>query len=502
MRPYQSVACDAFFDGLASCRAQLLVMATGLGKTVVMSEVARRWHEDGRPGRVMVIAHREELVSQAADKLERVTGAAPGVEMAELRGGHLGSCVVATVQTVSARLGKFRPEEIGLLMIDEAHHAVATSYRKVIEHFAAAKILGVTATPKRADDLALGQVFDRCCHDYGIMPAIEDGWLVQVAQRAVEVEDLDFSEVRQVCGDLHEGELEEVLRREKVLHGMAVPIVSESGDRPTLVFCATVRHAHELCAVIERYKPNSAVALDGRTPRDVRRQQVERFKRGEVQYLLNCGLFLEGFDAPATACVAMCRPTKSLALYMQVLGRGTRPLPGVVDGVETEAARVEAIRQSSKPDVLVLDFVGNSGRHKIVTALDVLGGKHTVQAREYAARLAQQDDRPATVPDALERAEADLAFLREMHEMRRLREVKARVAYSATHVDPFQGGLRGTAYHADRPQAEAATEKQVWYLVRRAGWKHADAAKLSKKQASAVIGRHREAELSVGGGGW
>jgi superfamily II DNA or RNA helicase len=198
----------------------------------------------------------------------------------------------------------------------------------------------------------------------------------------------------------------------------------------------------------------------------------------------------------------MCRPTKSLALYMQVLGRGTRPLPGVVDGVETEAARVEAIRQSSKPDVLVLDFVGNSGRHKIVTALDVLGGKHTVQAREYAARLAQQDDRPATVPDALERAEADLAFLREMHEMRRLREVKARVAYSATHVDPFQGGLRGTAYHADRPQAEAATEKQVWYLVRRAGWKHADAAKLSKKQASAVIGRHREAELSVGGGGW
>jgi hypothetical protein len=175
----------------------------------------------------------------------------------------------------------------------------------------------------------------------------------------------------------------------------------------------------------------------------------------------------------------------------------------VVDGVETEAARVEAIRQSSKPDVLVLDFVGNSGRHKIVTAVDVLGGKYTSQAREYAQRLNGLDDRPATVPDALARAEAELAFLREMHEMRRLRALKAQVEYAAQDVDPFQGGLRGKACYANVPRhGEPATEKQVWYLVRRAGWNRADAAKLTKRQASAVIGRHKDAEAAVGGGAW
>lgn len=470
--------------------------------TVVMGHVAERWARDGRPGRVLMVAHREELIRQSADKFERVTGSLCGVEMADERSGHVGPVAVATVQTLQARLGKFRPNTVGLLMIDEAHHAIAGSYRKVIAHFTegnpACRVLGVTATPKRADDLAMGQVFGHCCFDYGIAAAVEDGWLVPVVQRAIRCKGLDFSKCRQTAGDLNEGDLDEIVREEKVLHEVCSPLIREAGDRPTLVFAVTVAHAHALAAVIDRYRPGSAVAMDGKTDREVRRRQVARFKNREYQFLVNCGLFLEGFDAPATQAVAMARPTKSLALYTQVLGRGTRPLPGVVDGegLDTAGTRRAAIANSDKSHMLVLDFVGNSGRHKIVTAQDVLGGKYGQPVRDYGAALAEDDEdaRGRPVDEVLDRAAAEVAFLAECREMARRRMVTARAEYDAERVSAFQGGQRQGVPPPAVVPGEPATDKQIGYLSYRCGWKREDARRLTKRQASAIIGKHREAE--------
>jgi superfamily II DNA or RNA helicase len=506
LRDYQGVACDAVMDAFHTAPGALLVMATGTGKTVVFSEVIARWGK----GRVLVLAHREELLRQAQEKIERVLGpGSVGLEMAEFRAADR-RCVLASVQTLSRprRLRRFRPADFGLIVTDEAHHAPAETYRRVYDYFRLGcgaddqgppvegnpdvRHLGVTATPNRADELALGRVYDVCAFEYGIEPAVADGWLVPVRQKAIKVEGLDFSSVRTTAGDLNEADLEAILAQEEQLHKVVRPTVDLSGDRPTLVFAVTVNHARLLAQLLDRYKRGSALALSGDSRPEERRQAVDDFRSGRLQYLCNCGLFLEGFDAPDTALVVMARPTKSLPLYVQVLGRGTRPLPGVVDGLPTAPERKVAIAASQKPSMLVLDFVGNSGRHKIVTAADVLGGKYGDPVRRYAEKLAEQEGEAPAVGEALEQAADELALLEEIRERERRRAVvAARASYRAESVSPFEGGAPAeTPSHARR---EAITERQYWFLVKRLGWARDSANRLSKRQASAVISRAKEA---------
>lgn len=496
LRDYQEQCLDAVFERLREHASTLIVLATGCGKTVIFSHVADRWPD----GRVLVLAHRDELIRQAAEKLHAVTGREPAIEMGDERSDERrpSRYLVSSVQTMCRpkRQARFRPDDFGLVIVDEAHHAVARSYRLVIDHFRQnpdCRLLGVTATPKRSDELAMGQVFESVAFDFGIEPAIEQGWLVPVRQQAVVVEGLDFSSVKSVAGDLSADELDAIIAQEKVLHQMAAPTVEIVGDLPTLVFCVSVNHAKLMAEVLNRYKPQSALSLDGSTPTDERRQVVERFKSGSLQFLCNCGLFLEGFDAPNTAAVVMGRPTKSLALYTQVLGRGTRPLPGIVDGVAMPDARREAIAESGKPSMLVLDFVGNSGRHKIVSAADMLGGKYAEPVRQYARQIAtdrEADAVPQDVAADLEQASDELAVLEMWKEMRRREMVRARAEYQARQVSPFAGG--GPAYTQavdDAPRGDPPTDKQVWYLVKRLGWASDAARRLTKRQASAVIGK-------------
>ena len=495
-RPYQSRCVAAICDALETHSSTLAVLATGLGKTVVFSHLAKRW-----PGRVLVLAHRDELIRQAVEKLEAITGEIVGVEMGpeslDENGLIKPRLVVSSVQTMSRpkRQQKFRPCEFGLVIIDEAHHAVARSYRDCIAHFQQSptlRLLGVTATPKRSDQLAMGQVFQSVSFDYGIEPAIQDGWLVPVRQQVVTVQGLDFSGVRSVAGDLNEADLEAIIAQEKILHATAVPTIDIVGDLPSLVFCVTVNHAKLLAEVLCRYKPESAVALDGSTPMEVRRQEIERFRRGQVQFLCNCGLFLEGFDAPNTAAVIMARPTKSLALYTQVLGRGTRPLPGIVDThAESEPhIRRQAIADSAKPSMLVVDFVGNSGRHKIISAADLLGGKYGEPVRQYAAQTAEAEGHAMLIDDQLARAADELALLREIEERKRRAAVKAQAEYAMRESSPF-------GYSAPQTQATTApidppTEKQGKYLVYRLGWTWEQVGRISRRQASAIIGKSKE----------
>jgi hypothetical protein len=217
-RPYQQEAySNAMADLNGKSQSSLVVMPTGTGKTVLFGLIARDWPN----GKVLVVAHREELIFQAADKIEQICGDRPDIEMADLRAGQNeiwtnSHVVITSVQTMSRerRQSRFKPEEFGLVIIDEAHHAVATTYKKVLDYFGQnpnLKILGVTATPDRADEEALGQVFESVAYDYQIPNAVHDGWLVPIDQQFVYVEGLDLSACKTTAGDLNSGDLARIM---------------------------------------------------------------------------------------------------------------------------------------------------------------------------------------------------------------------------------------------------------------------------------------------------
>src|ERR1700728_3765408 len=209
-RDYQQRAVDSISDEFSLRQSTLLAMATGLGKTVVFAFAINQLSKK----KCMVIAHREELIFQARDKILAVTGETPQIEMADARAvDGIFQCriIVASIQSLIAgnghrRFERFNPSEYDLIVVDECHHAVAASYRAVLDHFLqnkSCKVLGVTATPDRADEMALGQIFDSVAMDYEINDAIESGWLVPVMQQYVTVKDLDLSQCRTTGGDLN-----------------------------------------------------------------------------------------------------------------------------------------------------------------------------------------------------------------------------------------------------------------------------------------------------------
>jgi superfamily II DNA or RNA helicase len=493
LRDYQTQCLQTIDEQLADHRSTLVEMATGLGKTVTFAFCARAW-----PGKVLVLAHRDELIRQAADKLQAITEEPVAVEMGRERvEGSLfkTKVIVASIQTMARanRRERFDPDYFSLVIVDEGHHAAAVTYREVLEYFRSAKQLFVTATPKRADKLALGAVCDSVAYQYGIEPAIADGWLVPIKQTVVKVEGLDFSKARTVAEDFNQADLERILTEEKPLHQMVASAHQIVGNRQALWFCVSVVHARATAAVLARYASSNSVAfLSGDTPREERRYAVDAYKAGKIQHLLNCALFLEGFDAPTTSAIVMGRPTKSLPLYMQVLGRGTRPLPGIVDGLANNDARRQAIAMSDKPNMTVIDFAGNAGRHKIIQAADVLSGRYDLPTRNYAKQtMADEEGRSVDLEEAMERAKAELALLVEEDERRK--EIKAEVEYLTYDIDPFVRSYNGQQIGVPRQPAEPCSKKQAWkihYLAKEVGnnyWTYEIAKTLSKRQASGII---------------
>jgi superfamily II DNA or RNA helicase len=446
LRPYQTAASDAIFKEWQENDATLVVMPTGGGKTILFADVIRRVF----PRRALVIAHREELIFQARDKIQRVTGLSADVEMGEYRsdGGLFGAArvVVSTIQTQCSggdgggRMSKFDPSHFGLLIIDEAHHATSPSYRRVIEYYrtnSALKVLGVTATPDRADEEALGQVFQSVAFDYEVLDAIHDGWLVPIEQQMVHVEGLDYSDVRTTAGDLNGGDLAAVMEAERNLQPMASASLAIVGQRRALVFTSSVKAAEMTAEIFNRHRPEMAAWVCGKTDREERRRVLADFAAGKVQVVCNCGVLTEGFDDPGVEVVIMGRPTKSRSLYSQMVGRSTRPLPGVVDGPDTPEARKAAIAASAKPSCLVVDFVGNAGRHKLITSADILGGKVSEEALERAVKRVSAAGGPVNMTEALDEAEAELREQRRLAEAARRANLVAKARFTTQSVDPF-----------------------------------------------------------------
>ena len=508
LRPYQSDCVESVFRAFSEHRSTLAVLATGLGKTVIGSGVIREWFHRGMLGRVLWLAHREELIEQAASAIRSFAGVKVSVEMGDSRADEYGfdpsPVVIGSVQTMvrERRRKRFEPRRFGLIITDEAHHATAKSYRKVYDYFRHGddelsipgnydiRHLGITATPRRADNLAMGKVFDSVAYDYGIEPAVADGWLVPVRQAVAVVDALDLSRVSVQGGDYSAGQLDAILSDEdkQITLKMCRPVLDHTREgESTIIFCAGKNQSRKMAETLNDAKPGSAAFVTDETPKDERRKIIADFRAGRIQYFANCGIATEGFDAAAVAWVIMARPTKSLPLYVQMLGRATRPLAGAVDCHADAASRKAAIATSRKPFATVLDFVGNAqihGASATVSAADVLGGKYDEETKQYAKAKLQTEDGPKAIEEVLDRSEAELALLREEDDRRA--RIVADVDYRVRFLDAPESGPRRAYDHGQR--VEMATDRQVWRLVR-LGVCLRTAEGMTKRQAMGAIGR-------------
>jgi superfamily II DNA or RNA helicase len=493
-RPYQAEALDGIRTQLEDNPSTLLVMATGTGKTVVFAHAAKEYMKWGR---VMILAHRGELIYQAVNQLTTITGTEPDIEMADYhatRGSNRSQIVCSTIQSQIAgmngdgRMTKFNPNEFSLIIWDEAHHCAADSYKRVKGWYSQntqIKHLGVTATPDRADEKALGQMFETVAYEYGILEAINDGFLVPIQQQAVYVDGLDFSGCRTTAGDLNGKDLATIMEQENVLHEIAAPTFELTQDRKTLVFTASLAHAERLTEILNRHRADSAKWVHGGTPKDERAVMFREYAEGRFQYLVNVGVATEGFDDPGIEVVVMARPTKSRSLYAQMCGRGTRTLPGTIDGIQDATARRSAIALSGKPVLDVLDFVGNSGRHRLITTADILGGDYNDDVVERAKKKIAESGEACSVLDELEAAQKELeAEAVSANEKLRRERIIARAKYSTAKVNPFNvldlEPVREKGWH----QGRGPTDGQLACLEKMG----VDTAGLSFTHASQLIG--------------
>jgi superfamily II DNA or RNA helicase len=422
LRPYQLEAVDAIRTALTKHRSTLLVLATGLGKTVTFAEIARRVAARGK--RTLVLAHRGELLDQAAATVRRL-GLSVAVEQGDRRVAlaDLPEVLVASVQSLRGkRLAGYAADTFGLLVIDEAHHATAKSYRAVLDHFASAKVLGVTATPDRSDGTGLHRVFDSVAYRMELAHGMDGGWLAPLELQTVVVDSLDLSQVRTVAGDFAVGQLEAELTRDGVLHEVARPLAELSTGRQTIAFVAGVQQAHALANVLGGYGV-AAAAVDGSMKPEERAAVLQDFRSGRVRVVTNAMLWTEGFDAPETGCVALVRPTRSRSLLVQMIGRGTRLAP-------------------DKSSCLVLDFVpGTVANLRLAGPADALADGELSEAAQARVRALSRDqgrltDLLAKVRDeeaATAAAEQDVAE-RRLAESRRLVQ-QVGVIYAAPRMD-------------------------------------------------------------------
>lgn len=498
LRDYQRTAHTCIFREWESVKSTLAVLPTGTGKTILFADVIREM----QPKRSLVIAHREELIWQAREKIASVTGLECGIEMADLyvNNSLFGDVpvVISTIQTQNSshgdrkRMGRFKPEDFGLLIIDECHHGTAESYKNLINYYTQnpeLKVLGVTATPDRADEEALGQIFETVAFDYEILDAIQDGWLVPVEQQFVHIDGLDFSRMRTTAGDLNGADLAEVMEAESNLQGVAGASIPIVGHRRTIVFTASVKQAEVLCNIFNRHQPGMADWVHGGTNKDTRREMLQRFQDGKLQLICNCGVLTEGFDNPGVEVIVMARPTKSRSLYAQMAGRSTRPLPGIVDAFDTPEERRDAISTSAKPSCLIVDFVGNSGRHKLMSSADILGGNVSDEVLERAIARAKKLGGRVGMAELIDAEEEDEKKREQERDRRRLEEARKRklvadVRYSTRRINPFDAFEIQPARDRGWDYNKQLSEKQKGLLLKQG----IDPSTLPYAQARQLIG--------------
>lgn len=325
LRPYQEDAVEAVLNEWETegNKKVLIVLATGCGKTIIFSNIVKCQVEKGH--RVLILAHRGELLNQAADKLYKATGLTSVLEKAEF--SCLGSeerVVVGSIQSLARedRLNQFPSDYFQDIIIDETHHCMSETYQRVLSHFSEANVLGVTATPDRGDMKDLGDYFDTLAYEYGMIDAIKDGYLTPIKAQTIPLQ-LDISQVGLSNGDFAVGELGDAL--EPCLKAIANEMAHYCWDRKTIVFTPLVKTSQSFCKILQDIG-FSAVEVHG-TSKD-REEVLQDFENGKYNVIVNSMLLTEGFDSPQVDCIVCLRPTRSKSLYTQIIGRGTRLYEG------------------------------------------------------------------------------------------------------------------------------------------------------------------------------
>lgn len=374
-RPYQAEAIKALISGWQGANNRLaVVLPTGAGKTVVFANLISELLAQLGGRRALVIAHREELIEQAAAKIRAVRpDLRVGVVKAERDEHQDADVIVASIQTLAVERRRQAIENIGVVIVDECHHAAAPSYMTVLDHFGAWRglpVAGFTATMTRTDG-GLAEVWQEVVFTLDILEMIEDGYLCDVRGKRVIVEGLDLDSVRTRAGDLQDGQLGQALEESDAGPVVAQAYREHATDRPGVVFTPTVATAQSMA---ESFTAAGlpAAAVWGDMPRDDRAATLARYRAGDVQVLTNCMVLTEGFDAPWTSCAVIARPTKSAGLYCQMAGRALRLFDG-------------------KKDALILDVMGASTRHKLASIVDLTGREVVMQDEEQTLREAVRE---------------------------------------------------------------------------------------------------------------
>ena len=431
----------------------LLVIPTAGGKTIVFAEIAQKRLEVGR---VLLLAHTEELIDQARDKMRRANGLESDLEKAENRASLESPLVVSSMQTLSrqARLERFAPDHFQTIILDEAHHCLSPSYRRIIEYFGNAKLLGVTATPDRGDKKSLAAVFQDIAHEVSLVELIRSKYLAPITVQTVPVR-IDISHVAVRAGDFSEEELAEAL--DPVLEQVAGGLAQYARDRKILVFVPLIRTAERFAEIL-RANGFAAEFVSGKCPD--RAEKLERFSRGQTRVMANAQLLTEGYDEPSIDCVVVLRPTRSRPAFSQMVGRGTRIHPG-------------------KKDLLLLDFLWHTSRHSLIKPASLIA-KDEKEAAEIERRLgtAGGDLLKAQEISNRDRDKALARALRENAERRarRVDILELELGLRASGLADYEPMM---AWHAEQP-----SPKQLAYIAR-AG---IDAQQVRcKGEASAII---------------
>lgn len=413
LRPYQTQAKDAVLSEWdKGHRKTLLVLPTGTGKTVVFAKVVES--RVNRGGRALILAHRGELLTQAADKIRAAAGIECALEKAEST--SLGSMFPVTVGSVQSlaqpkRLARFPHDYFTDIVVDEAHHCLSDSYQRVLAHFPDANILGVTATPDRGDMKNLGQFFDSKAFEYTMPQAIKEKYLCPIKAQMIPLE-LDISGVKVSNGDFSSGEVGNAL--EPYLEQIAREMAHYCEGRKTVVFLPLVHISKRFCDILNSYGLRAAEVNGGS---ENRAEILRDFENGRYDVLCNSMLLTEGWDCPAVDCVVVLRPTKVRSLYQQMVGRGMRLYPG-------------------KEHLLLLDFLWLSERHDLCRP-SALVSKDAEIAQKIDKQLMDNEDGLDLI-DAEEQAERDVLAEREealAKELAIMRQRKRKL------VDPLQYAL-------------------------------------------------------------
>lgn len=391
LRPYQREAITKFRENLRPDHNRLAtVLPTGSGKTVVFSHLADQMHRE-HGVRTLILAHREELIRQAANKVRAV---APHLKIGVVKAEedeHDGTdVIVASQQTLAIPKRREAITGVGLVIVDEAHHAAAPTYMEVLDHFGSFNGLptaGFTATLARQDG-GLADVWQKVTYQRDILQMIGDRYLVDVRGKTVVVDGFDLDSVSTRGGDFQDGQLGQALDESGAAKVVADAYIEHASDRPGVIFTPTVASAQHMAEVMtNRGIPTGAVW--GAMPKEERAETLEKFANGDLQVLSNCMVLTEGFDAPWASCAVIARPTKSAPLYVQMVGRVLRPFQG-------------------KKDALVLDVMGASTRHKLASLIDLTEADITISEDESLAEAAERDQLQAPRPGEVEWADVNL----------------------------------------------------------------------------------------------